>query len=163
MRKNLSLNHIIVLLSIGILFFASSCTESILYQKHKKIPDFIWKYDYKVPFNFGIKDEKAKYNTYFNLRTSSYYPYSNIWILVKKFNKNGSLISEKKYEFILADIDGRWFGDGLGDIIDNKLSLENNISLESKGEYSYYINHEMRSDNLDGIMDIGISVEKVIE
>lgn len=160
MSKFFRFKHIPLFLLMGYLVFTSSCTESVIYQKHKEIPDFSWKYDYKLPFNFIIKNTETKYNTYFNLRTCSYYPYSNIWIQVKKFDKSGEMISEKKYEFILADIDGRWFGQGLGDIVDNKILLESNVSFESSGEYTYYFNHEMRSSDLIGVMDIGFSIEK---
>ncbi|MBC8342817.1 MAG: gliding motility lipoprotein GldH [Bacteroidetes bacterium] len=154
--------HIMLFISLVALFVTSSCTKSLIYQKHKKIPDFNWTYEYAIPFNFTIKDSLSKYNTFFNLRTSSRYPYSNIWIRVKKFDRNGAMISDKKYEFILADIDGRWFGQGLGDIIDNKIPLEKSILFEHSGEYSYYVNHEMRSNTLTGIMDVGLSVEKDI-
>ena len=159
-KHSAAFSFFIVLLSV---LFLTACGDQTIYQKHKKIPDYIWKYEYKIPFNFRIKDAQAKYNTYLTVRNSSYYPFSNVWVLVKKFDQNGTVISEKKYEFKLADSDGRWYGDGLGDIIDNKLPLEQNISFPDAGEYTYYINHEMRTEDLVGLMDIGLSVEKISE
>jgi gliding motility-associated lipoprotein GldH len=161
--KKTRYTYFFYLIGLVLILSLQSCSDQVIYQKHKKIPDFIWQYDYRIPFNFTIKDTLSGYNTFLNVRNSSYYPYSNIWILVKKYNKNGSLLSEKKYEFILADADGRWRGDGLGDIIDNKFLLEQNIHFTEGGEYTYYFSHEMRTNDLVGLMDIGLSIEKSTE
>ncbi|MFC2114484.1 gliding motility lipoprotein GldH [Bacteroidota bacterium] len=138
----------------------NSCNEQVIYQKYKEISSASWDYQYRIPFSFTIKDTASNYNTYFNIRLKSTYLYSNIWILLKKFNSSGALVAEKKIEFKLADIDGRWYGQGLGDIIDFHILMEENIKFLQAGNYTYYFNHEMRNDELDAVIDIGLTVRK---
>lgn len=154
------LNKLFPAVAIICIIVLASCTEKPVFQKYKKIENKNWKFDYRIPFNFMISDTNALYNVYFNIRTSGLYPYSNIWINLKKFDPAGKLMQEMKVEFKLADRNGRWYGKGLGDIIDNQLLLEEHIKFSQKGEYTYYINHEMRDEELPFIMDVGLSVIK---
>jgi len=142
-------------------FVLTSCTGRHVYQKYIKIPDYIWDYREPVSFNFYISDNKAVYNTYLNLRIASIYPYSNIWISLKKNGENGKIIYTKRFEFTLADEKGEWTGKGLGDIIDNQFIIEKQIQFEESGEYTYTFSHDMRIDFLPAVMDIGLVVEKI--
>jgi gliding motility-associated lipoprotein GldH len=137
-----------------------SCTERQVYEKYKNIPDYIWNIHYEVPFEFEIKDTTVYYNVYLNLRNANIYPYSNIWIYVNKQTPKG-LQTRSRYEFLLANPDGSWRGDGLGDIFDNHMLLEERIHFPAIGTYTYTFEHCMRVDNLPAIMDIGLEIEKV--
>jgi gliding motility-associated lipoprotein GldH len=148
-----------VVVMILILFF-SSCEDGHVYEKYKKIPNYNWNYNESIPFEFSIDDTNALYNIYLNIRNAGIYPYSNIWIVATRQDATGQ-ITKKRYEFILANPDGSWTGNGLGDIIDNRYILEERVKLRHTGEYRYSFHHEMRTDNLPAIMDVGLEVEKV--
>lgn len=65
-------------------------------------------------------------------------------------------------ECILADADGRWLGNGLGDIWDNKFLFKKNVKFQKPGTYEFVFNQAMRLDSLPMIMDAGISIEKSV-
>jgi gliding motility-associated lipoprotein GldH len=142
------------------LFLLLSCEDNHIYEKYKSIPSYTWNYAYSVPFEFNIKDTSAYYNIYLNFRNAGTYLYSNIWITAIRQDANGT-ISKKRYEFILANPDGSWIGNGLGDIIDNHFLMEERVKFTQLGDYRYSFHHEMRTDNLPSVMDIGLEVEKV--
>jgi gliding motility-associated lipoprotein GldH len=148
----------LILISLLPLLFCL-CSDNHIYHQYKKIPDYNWNYDYEIPFEFTIKDTQSYYNIYLNIRNAGIYPYSNIWIVATRQDANGTL-SKRRYEFVLANPDGSWTGNGLGDIIDNRFILEEHTRLTEPGEYKFSFRHDMRTDLLPAIMDIGLEVEK---
>ena len=148
----------IVLILLVLLF--NSCKDNHIYQKYQKIPDYVWNSNYSVSFDFNLKDTNSIYNVYFNIRNSATYPYSNIWVILQKPDNIGMLI-KKRYEFVLANSDGSWRGVGLGDIFDNHFILEERVKFKQIGEYTYTFKQNMRVDDIKGIMDIGLEIEKL--
>jgi len=63
-------------------------------------------------------------------------------------------------ECILADANGKWLGNGLGDIWDNKILFKQNVKFPKRGLYQFTLNQAMRLDSLPMIMDAGLSIEK---
>jgi len=146
-----------ILVIISALLF-TSCQNSVIFEKYNKIPEYKWQYNNKESFTFRIKDTTTTYNVYLNLRHTGNYQFSNIWIMIYIKNPDGK-ISFKRHEFTLAAIDGKWLGQGMGDIMDHKLIFEKNLRF-SEGEYTIVLQHDMRMDELPSIMDVGISIEK---
>lgn len=151
-----------LIISVLAVIFLLSCNQRQVYEKYKKIPEYIWNIHYEVPFEFEIKDTVSLYNVYLNVRNASIYPFSNLWIYVDKQTPKG-VQKRSRYEFVLANPDGSWKGDGLGDIFDNHTLLESRIRFPLAGNYTYTFQHCMRMENLPAIMDIGLEVEKVKE
>jgi len=60
----------------------------------------------------------------------------------------------------LADQNGKWMGNGLGDIWDNKFLFKSNMTFQRKGTYKFIFTQAMRVDSLPLIMDAGLSIEK---
>jgi gliding motility-associated lipoprotein GldH len=63
-------------------------------------------------------------------------------------------------EYILAEKSGKWRGSGIGDLFDNQFSYRKNIRFEKPGKYQLSIRQGMRAEQLKGIHDIGLRVEK---
>lgn len=138
----------------------SSCSNKNLIHKHKDIPNEKWDYNYQVPFNFSIKDTARTYHVYFHLRINANYPYSNIWIKsIEKRPDNNQ--SDKMIDIKIANNEGVWLGKGLGDIYDYKILIEENKKFRMAGAYRYSFKHELRVKEVEGVMDIGFSVEEV--
>lgn len=148
------------ILSVLSLFFLFSCKNAHVYEKYLKIPDYIWNENLELKFNPYVKDTSVLYNVYFNIRNATVYPYSNIWVLIRKSDPSGDKIYEKSYEFILADQQGKWLSKGIGDIFDNRFLMEEKIKFPQSGLYQYSVLQYMRTTNLAGVMDIGLEVER---
>jgi gliding motility-associated lipoprotein GldH len=106
-------------------------------------------------------DTINKYNIFLTVRNANSYDFNNLYLFIDiktpmKFTERDTM------ECILADADGKWLGDGLGDIWDNKILFKKNIKFQKPGNYEFVINQAMRVDSLPMIMDAGISIEKSI-
>lgn len=69
-------------------------------------------------------------------------------------------ISQTKQDLPLANKEGKWLGQGLGDIYDHRFKIRKQLKFRNNGQHVFKINHLMRKDTLPGIMDVGIRLEK---
>jgi gliding motility-associated lipoprotein GldH len=141
-------------------FFFQACDNKTVYKDYKKIPDKIWDRNFQPEFNVDIEDAETNYDIYIHIRNASMYPYSNIWVFMHSNTPTGETAIDT-VECTLADEAGNWLGDGMGDIWDREILWKQNHHFPQKGEYTYRMEHAMRVKMLPGIMDVGISVERV--
>ena len=137
----------------------SACNKGVLYQKYITIPDNTWVIKAPVTFKVDINDTLNYYNIYVNVRNADSYTYSNLYLFIDvtspaHANKRDTL------ECVLADPSGKWLGDGLGDIWDNKILYKRNVRFPKMGEYNFTYTQAMREEKLQLIMDVGLTIEK---
>lgn len=118
-----------------------------------------WSYVEKVRAPLIIEDNNSLYNIYVNLRHTSKYNYSNIFLLIHVIGPDGKRITERK-EFKLALPDGEWLGSGSGNLYSYQLLFKENYKFPSKGKYIIELEQNMRDNPLNDITDAGIRVEK---
>lgn len=140
-------------------FFILSCNTDRVYQKYNEIPNNVWNVENIVDFNFDIEDTITRYNMFLHVRHSGHYPFKNLWLFTTTTAPNG-YFSVDTVEVILCDDAGKWLGDGLGDIWDNKIAFKKNIRFPMVGNYKLQVEQAMRFKKIPGIMDIGLSIEK---
>jgi gliding motility-associated lipoprotein GldH len=82
---------------------------------------------------------------------------------------HGKIVTDT-LEYKMANPDGTWLGNGISNIKDNKLWYKEQVSFKEKGIYKVSIKHAVRNNgaiegvkNLEGITDIGFSVEEVTQ
>lgn len=136
----------------------TSCNETHIYQKYNRIPDYTWNENSPLTFRVTVDNISNKYDIYLNLRNTNFYRFSNIWLIINKADPAGNKLFHQRFEFLLADKNGKWTGNGLGDIIDNQFLIEKNIQFHEKGIYTYTMYQNMRLPDLTGIMDVGIEI-----
>jgi gliding motility-associated lipoprotein GldH len=61
---------------------------------------------------------------------------------------------------MLANDEGKWFGNGIGDIFDIKIPFKNKIHFSEYGVYRFEIEQGMRIENLPFILEVGFRVQK---
>lgn len=106
-------------------------------------------------------DTLNKYNIFLTIRNAGSYDFNNLYLFINI--KTPMQFTERDtMECILADADGKWLGDGLGDIWDNKILFKKNMKFQKPGTYEFVISQAMRVDSLPMIMDAGLSIEKSI-
>ena len=150
-------------LIFGICLFAfSACDSKRVYEENIDIPSYNWNLDFKPAFNVPIKDTSLLYNIFVNVRHTTYYPNSNLWILITTQFPDGNKL-EKRVNLDLADKEGKWYGDCLGDICDAQVQIQQNAFFNQPGNYSFRFAQIMRTDNLPLVMSVGLRVEKVSE
>ncbi|MFM1744792.1 MAG: hypothetical protein RLZZ630_729 [Bacteroidota bacterium] len=141
-----------------VLILLASCDSSRLYEENKEIENNVWYANKPLQFQAQIPDSIQGYNVYINLRNASHYPFSNIFLFLNTTFPDGQ-IDRDTIEIMLASPEGKWLGDGLGDIWDNRVLFKRNVRFLMKGEYRFEFTQAMRLDPLPGIMDAGIRIE----
>jgi len=150
---------ILLLVSTIVCLFLFSCDENRIYEENREIPDATWSSGNGLKFEVDVKDPSIPANFYINVRNADGYPFSNLYLFIKTTFPNG-IISADTLECVLADENGKWLGNGLGDIYDNQIPFKRNVRFPLPGKYSFEIKHGMRSDILPLIMDVGLRIEK---
>jgi gliding motility-associated lipoprotein GldH len=131
----------------------------MVYEKNKKMDEATWNSTDIVKFNVAIPDTITGYNYYINIRNTTDYGFANLFMFVKTVYPDGK-ISVDTVECYLADIQGRWLGKGQGRIIDNRILFRKSVRFSQAGVYSFEYEQGMRVNQLYGIEDIGIRIEK---
>jgi len=144
----------------ALVFLLPACNKGVLYQKYISIPGQQWDMKSPVTFKVNIDDTVNYYNIFVNVRNADSYTYSNLYLFIDITAPN-KITERDTLQCILADPNtGRWLGEGLGDIWDNKIPFKYNTRFPRKGEYTFTYTQAMRDDKLSMIMDAGLTVQQ---
>ena len=143
-----------------------SCDSKTIISMNKELPG-VWKKEEIVTFNLPELDSLKGYNLFINLRNTNDYKFNNIYLIVVMNSPYGRVVTDT-LEYQMAKPDGTWLGNGIGNVKENKLWYKEHIFLNEKGTYTVSISQAMRNNgtvsgvkNLEGIIDVGFSVEKI--
>ena len=139
-----------------------SCSSDIIYEENKAIPEGVWSVDNKLDFVVDIQSTDEAYNLFLNLRNGTEYAYSNLYIFMETVYPNGRSELDT-LQFLLADKEGKWYGEGLGDIKSSSVMFRYKLLFPMTGEYQVKMEQAMRKEVLPGIWDVGLRVEKSTE
>ena len=145
-------------LTLGIIFL-NSCGDLPISSSTIEIDHNGWNYIDNASFDWDVIDLDLKYDAFIDIRHNSDYPYSNLYLFLDFTFPNGNQRRDT-VACVLADERGRWFGSGIGDIIDHRVSFQENFEFPINGKYRLKVAHGMRQDPLVGITDIGFRLEK---
>ncbi len=145
-------------ISLGLLLF-SSCDSNRVFEKNIAIDNGIWNADSIIKFNMEIEDTLQPYNFYINIRNSTDYRYSNLYLFIDTYFPDDTHARDT-LEFLLADSEGKWFGKGFGKIKESKVLLRKGVHFPMSGHYVFTLQQAMREENLEGIEDVGMRIEK---
>jgi gliding motility-associated lipoprotein GldH len=126
----------------------------------KVLSEETWKLMDVLPFPVPIIDTITSNNVFFTIRTGSSFPFRNIFLFVTTTSPDGKTITDT-LQYNLADEKGKWFGKGFGDIHELNLPYKSNIYFPRKGTYTFAVQHGMRIEDLKGVYDFGIRIEKI--
>lgn len=140
-----------------------SCDDTRLYEDNREFGDRTWKVTEEPRFEFTIADTTLQYNLYYNVRNSLTYPYARIFITCHLYDSTGKELSKKLMNNDLFDQKtGRPLGEsGLGDLYDHQFPVLKLHHFSTPGKYSVKLDQFMRQDTLQGVIAVGIRLEKV--
>jgi gliding motility-associated lipoprotein GldH len=131
----------------------------VLFDNTKRIPGSVWNQYDMVSFKVPVQDTVNSYRFLLNIRHSTDYRYSNLYLFINSIFPDGSRARDT-VECILARPDGKWLGKGITGIKDNQLLLRTNLKFPQAGTYTFELEQGMREEALKGINDIGFRIEK---
>ncbi len=144
---------------VVILFFTIACNQDIVFEKNVSMPGDKWS-RYHIPvFDVEITDTLNPYDLIINLRNTGEYPRSNLFLFISAKSPQGAFTRDT-LELVLAEPSGKWKGRGFGSIWQNRFFYRQNVRFPEKGIYKIEIEQAMRLEELPGILDVGLRVEK---
>lgn len=94
------------------------------------------------------------------MRHADSYKFSNLYLFINSYFPGGSHTRDT-IELILADHTGKWYGSGFGNIKEYQVLIRKGVVFPVTGVYKIGIEQGMRENNLLGIEDIGIRIERM--
>jgi gliding motility-associated lipoprotein GldH len=119
-----------------------------------------WKGTDKPTFAFDIKDTASLYNIYFVFRHTDAYNFNNVWVSISTIPP-GDTVTTRQLDLKLADNKNGWLGSGMDDIFEHRIKITRGPVKLKAGKYSFTLQHIMREEPLEHVMNAGIRVEKV--
>jgi gliding motility-associated lipoprotein GldH len=155
------LKHIVRLFVVMLFSGFLSCNTSLgTFEKNIAIPKHTWSSAFKPEISFEIEDTSSRYNLYVVIRHFDAYRYNNIWLNVE-MQFPGDTIRSQSLDLRLATDDRGWLGSGMDDVFEHRVLITKEPQfLKRKGIYRFRLEHLMREDPLDYVLNIGIRVEK---
>lgn len=150
---------------IVLLFVIQACQSDIVYNTYQTVEDAHWKHNQEMRFEMDLKDTINRYNLFINIRNNKDYEYSNLFLITQMtFPNQVKVVDTLEYE--MTNSEGKFLGSGFSDLKENKLFYKENVRFKESGTYLFTVRQAMRRRNevvslqLNGITDVGISVEK---
>jgi gliding motility-associated lipoprotein GldH len=140
----------------------ASCDTIDLYEKVAPIPAHQWKSAHKPSFTFNIEDTASPYQLFVILRHNNRYSFNNLWITLHTKSPDGTVASAQ-YELPLATNEKGWLGTGMDDLYEHRIALtplNQKFYFSKPGTYTFTLEHIMREDPLEQVMNVGLRIEK---
>jgi len=156
-----------LILAFIILTYTLSCTNNTIYNQYQAIENSEWHKDSIINFKINSTDTISKNNLYVTLRNNKDYEFSNLFLIVGiKFPNNYQIVDTLEYEMTTPE--GRFLGNGMTDVKENKLEYKTNVTFSLMGDYDISVQQAMRRTRdidglnaLNGITDVGLQIEKL--
>jgi gliding motility-associated lipoprotein GldH len=142
------------------LAFYSCAEEEVAFEENKAIKGNNWSMDKPVIFKVDMDDTVTRYNMFFNLRTTTSYEYSNLYVFLTRTYPNG--FKEKDtLHFKLAEYDGHWTGKSSGEMVENRIKFMRDARFPIRGKYIFKFEQAMRDEDLAEVASVGLRIERV--
>ena len=152
----------VLFLAVVISFF-SSCDKNRVYDEYEPLNG--WHKDSLVTFELKNIDTTNYYDLFINIRNTSDYQYSNLFLITEIKFPEGKVISDT-LEYEMTRPTGEWLGTGFGDVKESKLWYKEHVKFDESGTYQVTIQQAMRKngevdgiEQLEGITHVGFRIE----
>jgi len=148
-------------------FVAFSCQQNKPFDRYTSILDS-WDKQQTISYDFIAPDTINPYDLFINLRTTTDYKFSNLFLVVELNYPNGK-VTKDTLEYKMAKPNGELLGTGFTSIKEHKLWIKGHkmpFVFTEQGSYQIHIQQAMRHRGeskgvaqLEGVIDVGFSIE----
>lgn len=149
--------HKIILAVTLLMLLTLSCLRETFYADNVRMDDEAWSMYDPAKFSCAIVDTASIYDITLSVRTSTDYPYRNLYLFVVTVFPSGTSITDT-IQGMLTDEKGNWLGRGAGDLREVIIPYKSNVYFPENGEYHFQVVHGMRDTILTGIYDLGMRI-----
>ncbi len=147
----------ILAISALITLITLSCDRGTYYADNVKMQGEEWSMYDPCKFTCQIDDTVRVFNFDLSIRTSTGYPYRNLYLFVVTTFPSGNTVTDT-VQTMLANEKGDWLGRGAGDLRELTIPYKSNVYFPEKGEYHFTVIHGMRDTILNGVYDLGMRI-----
>ncbi|MGB0931506.1 MAG: gliding motility lipoprotein GldH [Chitinophagales bacterium] len=138
----------------------SGCKPA-LYKHFIDIPSNVWQKDNIVMFKVKMEQALDKADVRLAIRYVEGYFYDHLKVKVVRISPSNKKL-EKDIKLKMMDSDGRYQGEGMGDLWDLEESLMDGFErFEEAGTYHYEFSQTMKDDQFPLVVEVGLIVESV--
>lgn len=134
-----------------------SCDRNTLFSDNYRIDDKQWSIYNPARYTCMISDTVRTYNINLSVRTSTDYPYRNMYLFIVTTFPSGTTVTDT-LQAIITDEKGKWLGRGAGDLRELTIPYKSNVWFPETGEYHFRVIHGMRDTVLKGVYDMGMKI-----
>ena len=145
-------------LLITMTFTMISCNPGRIYEKHIKLKDYAWDMQETFTFSFEVENINVNYDIYIAIRHAHIYPYKNLLISTVMTTPSGEQ-RLTDYDFDIKDKQGKFLGDGMGDLYDINIPIRKGFKFQEKGQCTIVFENRMSQVRTPAIMEVGLIVE----
>lgn len=149
----------ILIAAVAVALTMGSCGGNVLYDSTDKVDESGWLPTDTVAFSVEVDDTVQLYDFLIEVRNSTTYAYSNLFLFVNTTFPDGS-VAYDTLECPLADVAGQWYGKRVGRYVDSRYRLRSGSArFPMTGTYRFAITNGMRDSAIAGIRDVGLRIE----
>ena len=150
-----------IIVVIITLFLITSCDPYMVFDQYKKTEGGQWKWSDRKTFQVIMKDSLQMYNILVNIRHTTDYPKSNLFVFLTTTAPSG-ISRRDTLEIIIADNRGKWEGNGFGAIKLVSREFRKAVRFLYPGKYTFEIEQGMRMPEIP-VTDVGLRIEEFKE
>lgn len=139
---------------------ATACNDHIVYHSYQTLPVEGWKKNDTLFFQIPVTDSvPTTFRLFAEARNKSDFPYRDLYLFINQNLLDSTVWKTDTVTIHIADSTGRWLGSGWSNIYQSETFIKSVRSLHS-GNRFIKITSGMKDENLSGLNDIGIRIEK---
>jgi gliding motility-associated lipoprotein GldH len=146
------------LLILVALMMLSACDPLMVHDQFMDVENGSWTWDQTGVFEMEMEDSTSLHNVFLQVRHSTEYPMSNLYMFVVLKGPTGRFVRDT-VNLQLAAPDGRWLGRGTGKLREIHYLYRRNIRFNEAGTYTLSIEQGMRKSPLP-VTNVGVRVER---
>lgn len=135
----------------------AGCRDDYFYSQTYDFENYRWSAEDVKEFTFNVSDTSKSYLWFVDVRHTADFEYANFYVFPKRMAPNGKIYTDT-LNIPLANPAGVWYGNGLGDLVDNRVLWKKDVKFPQVGKYVFQFEQGSREKNLEGIVNIGFSI-----
>ncbi len=140
----------------------AACDTTNVYHEYIDLDDRTWLLSNKPEFTFEISDTTQAYDVFCDIRNSTHYPWSRLFVNFSLTDTLGNKVESKLVTaYLFEPKTGKPYGkSGLGDLFDHRVGVLTGFRFQRAGVYQATLEQYMRTDSIPGILSVGVAIEK---
>ena len=156
----MKLKYFLKITIFGLLFSCSD--ENIIFNDYVDVENTQLSFKDTIIFQTSISDTINPHNIFLQLRTSTDYKWSNMFVFSEIYFPNNKTRTDT-FEVFLMDKNGNWNGNKSGIVANLNYSLYKNIKFPIKGDYEFKLIQAMRDTVLKEVISVGLKITKPLK